>query len=380
MLLVRVCRAWRNIALATPTLWSVFELSLDSTLVRADVMEGIRRWLDRAGQCPLSLILDAHDIQVTDQVNPTAGFIANILRRCSHQVDYLELRTTAEHLRQLGDPFEFPLLRSVKLSCPDYDNGPSVNIFDRAPLLHELHYEDHITARCISLPWLQLTKFEGSISNLHLFTQAPNLAEVTCTLKFFSNPSSSARISHIRLRSLIVKAVHHRGVHALLENLTLPALRHLDVSAESCDTELAALVKRSSPPLLSLSVRATNDDFNWTKCLAPMAKTLENLHIHFPSESLIFSLFPVHDSVLSTDAFPKLQRLSLSGVDPPYRPDLQGLVQFLDSRYPGLRSFRLVWNYSPFMDRRFYTVGDKKYTVSGHLSTWRAGAWISYLP
>jgi hypothetical protein len=59
-----VCRAWRDIALATPSLWSTLDVDFDlippHVVSVPGLVEGfIYRWLDRAGTCPLSLVFDA---------------------------------------------------------------------------------------------------------------------------------------------------------------------------------------------------------------------------------------------------------------------------------------------------------------------------------
>ncbi|KAJ7804309.1 hypothetical protein B0H14DRAFT_2313182, partial [Mycena olivaceomarginata] len=60
IILSAVCRTWRDIALATPALWSYLHIRLDGLAIEVasepGLMEGfVDRWLTRAGNRPLDI-------------------------------------------------------------------------------------------------------------------------------------------------------------------------------------------------------------------------------------------------------------------------------------------------------------------------------------
>ncbi|KAJ7666909.1 hypothetical protein DFH06DRAFT_984051, partial [Mycena polygramma] len=54
VLLLRICHAWRNVALLTPQLWSGIQLIFPRT---PGFNEGVQTWLHRASNRPLSISL-----------------------------------------------------------------------------------------------------------------------------------------------------------------------------------------------------------------------------------------------------------------------------------------------------------------------------------
>ncbi|KAF8214180.1 hypothetical protein K438DRAFT_2149366 [Mycena galopus ATCC 62051] len=347
--LMRVCRVWRDIALATHALWSVLDLPFDSvsTIPNLRSVDGfIDQRLGRAGQYPLSFVLRATSLQDDDEV----VFLANLIHRYSHRIQYLELYISELQIHQLGlGSLDSPLLESASLNC-NRRSDVQHNGFHHAPRLREFRLgtisESYPPIR-LTLPWLQLTKFEGSIQDLRLFVQAPNLTEVTCSLDL---GNSLTAITHTHLNSLTVM----QGAHIILANLTLPALQHLDVSYGELYNELEGFLMRSSPPLLSLSVVAEDEAFKWKQCLAHVAGTLENFQLKSPSSTIISLLFPIWgSSLLSPSRFPNIRSLSLKDVKSDNGPNYLGLLNFLYARSDRLRSFRLVWDFSPFLDARY---------------------------
>ncbi|KAF8214169.1 hypothetical protein K438DRAFT_1803007 [Mycena galopus ATCC 62051] len=367
--LMRVCRAWRDIALATPVLWSVMDFPYDSSPILPDpryVDELIDRRLTRAGQRPLSFIIRA------TKLREDVVFLANIIHRYSHRLRYLELVIDEPQLDQLGLSVQnFPLLESASFHCVPQSDALH-DVFGNAPRLHEFRVNPIFrTSRSIylTLPWLQLTKFDGVLNDLELFTDAPNLAEVTCSLEWSGVPYPQK--THIRLNSLAVKG----GTLEILQYLTLTGLRHLDVSFEESGNELEAFLIRSSPPLISLSARVYDQGFDWNRSLTHVASTLQNLQLKSPSADLLKSLFPSWGSgfsFLSPSTFPNIRSLCLEDVASDNGPSNFALVRFLYSQSDCLRSFRLVWDFSPFLDARYYHAPtgatETVDTISGHLS------------
>ncbi|KAJ7506582.1 hypothetical protein B0H11DRAFT_1971862 [Mycena galericulata] len=380
--LMGVCRRWRDIVLATPSLWSTLKIVFDKIPERIASEPGsiegfIERWLDRAAQLPLSIIFNAGD----DKRRPwnfksfTQSQMRDIIHRYSQRVRDLELGISDHDICQLGlDSTEFPLLQSAVLGYVDIDPPPvepTPAIFRNAPKFQELRLVcnewTNRTSSSFVLPWLQLTKFDGEINHLDLFTLAPNLSEVTCFCDF--GASGLSMITHSRLESLTVDASQDSW-DDILEYLTLPALRTLDVSrCYDCEESLLSFLVRSSPPLHTMSLRG---DFwegkiepGWLDCLSSVGGTLEKLTIESPSTGVTNTIFQpgYHWNPIKTlSPFPNLRSLRLldcteSTINYP------DLVSFLYSRSDKLRDFQLRWVYRPTQ----ISEGIRA-TVSGHFA------------
>jgi hypothetical protein len=130
------------------------------------------------------------------------------IHRWSYRVEYIYLDIGDRDIRLLGlDSANFPLLKGATLGC-NQEPLPSVdlseNVFGNAPQLHELHMTSWgFTPTTFTLTWLQLTKFEGALLDLELFTLAPDLAELIWTFHNFS--SLAMIVTHHRLRRLTIK-------------------------------------------------------------------------------------------------------------------------------------------------------------------------------
>ncbi|KAJ7506604.1 hypothetical protein B0H11DRAFT_1971977 [Mycena galericulata] len=382
--LMGVCRRWRDIVLATPSLWSTLKIEFDKIPARIASeprsIEGfIERWLDRAAQLPLSIIFIAGD---DDNRTPwnfksfTQGQMRDIIHRYSQRVRYLELGISDRDIRQLGlDSTEFPLLQSAMLGHLDIHPPPvepsPAHIFHNASKFQDLRLVCNQwttrTSSSFALPWLQLTKFDGEIDNLDLFTLAPNLSEVLCLCDF--GPYGLPMITHSRLESLTVNE-SETNWDDLLRYLTLPALRTLDVSrCEGCEELLPEFLIRSSPPLLTMTIPG---DFwegdiepDWLDCASRVGGTLEKLTIESPSTNVMDTIFQpgYHGSPSKTlSPFPNIRSLRLIDCTETTinYPDL---VSFLYSRSDKLRDFQFRW-----VDRPTKILEGIRATVSGHFA------------
>ncbi|KAJ6560374.1 hypothetical protein B0H19DRAFT_1147431 [Mycena capillaripes] len=135
---------------------------------------------------------------------------------CLPQVDtiqHLMLDMYPHDIHQLRlNPWSFPLLRSVGFGNDDdvenlfAQETSSVKVFRKAPLLHELYLTYRISYYI--LPWSQLTKFDGNLDTMVLFSSALNLIETSCFVEScISNPPGSlgSTITHTRPRSLTLR-------------------------------------------------------------------------------------------------------------------------------------------------------------------------------
>ncbi|KAF7352357.1 hypothetical protein MVEN_01199500 [Mycena venus] len=113
-----VCRAWRDIALATPVLWATLYLRID--IIDEDVAEEpgkleafIERWLQRAAFRPLRLGFSTQPSEEDGHLDGpfTSSRLCDVIHRYAQRIEYLELDFSRHQMRQLGlDSVEFPLL------------------------------------------------------------------------------------------------------------------------------------------------------------------------------------------------------------------------------------------------------------------------------
>ncbi|KAJ7265470.1 hypothetical protein B0H12DRAFT_199781 [Mycena haematopus] len=366
VVLAGVCRSWRNIAQATPALWSELEVQFGEIATRVaskpGLVEGhIDLLLSRAHNRPLSL-----RFRLSRDGAFALSRLRDIIHRWSHRVGYIYLYW-GYFLFDMGalglDSAVFPLLQGAMFDS--YDLCPSSThtiLFGNAPCFHDLCMPScTFTPRKVTLPWLQLTKFEGLLDDLELFTVAPNLTEMTC---LFVPPDDEGFITviHHNLRSLTII----EDGHDVIQYLTLPALTHLDVSKMDSHDTLESFLARSSPPLVSLSVHThdqTIDLDHLDKSMPLVASTLENLEL---SGACSDEMFPVF-SLLDRDSPPNIRTLTFKCIYGTL--NLNALVHSLYAHSTQLRAFRLVWATSPFLDATCVVGPSRTFdTIGGHLS------------
>ncbi|KAJ6561409.1 hypothetical protein DFH09DRAFT_1159889 [Mycena vulgaris] len=375
LILLGVCRVWRDIALDTPTLWSMlnirFDAFPDSVASEPGLIESfIDLWLGRAGNHPLSICLSAireltqdEDQDNEDQDNENQD----------EDSQWSDLACTEDHICAVVQRYS---QRRHTLVCGGPDAvATGVNVFANAPRLRTLGMDSENTATLpldiFAPPWSQLTRFNGFIKNLDLFTLASNLTEAECFLTAHPEVSLTAIITHPRLQSLTIRgfsSYHPDPATVFLQHLTLPALRSLNILDWESYNEnppslaLESFLQRSRPLLTFLSFNITEFTFdNWAKGLACVTDTLENLEIKSRPDAVLLNIFcSLH--------LPNLRTLSLLGLKG--RIDFNDLLRFLfNGQTPHLSSLRLVWQDSPFLDRKMWISQTSKLaSVSDHLA------------
>ncbi|KAJ6610434.1 hypothetical protein B0H10DRAFT_417444 [Mycena sp. CBHHK59/15] len=298
LLLLEICRAWRQIAISTPSLWATLNLDmceLDASFWDVKQFQRcIYGWLDRARGNPLF-------VSLREWVNPdderfivTQGRL-EFISRFAHHLQSLKLHVSEDHLDDISSRLTFPLLRKLSLGLPIALNpeGHSlmVEVFEKAPKLRELHLSGEIKPNLISLPWDQLLIFRGDdfyvYEGLEVLRLAPNLVE--CTLSdlvyYYLNDDHEAvqPVVHSCLRSLTLI----EGSNAILRFLTLPALQSLRLSAEEAikSKRIRDFLSRSSPPLRTFAASITRFGHYGDRCFALMP-ALEDMELWWNNEDL----------------------------------------------------------------------------------------------
>ncbi|KAK7022415.1 hypothetical protein R3P38DRAFT_2960898 [Favolaschia claudopus] len=324
MVLLNVCRLWRDIALATPKLWCDIEMALPLGSKYSKLCEV---WLSRARSMPLSVGL--HGSMILQQN------VLDLLVQYRHQLEHLTLFLSCARDSPRPGTISFGLIEgsclpSLKTLSVDSDSNDSVFF---APG-----------------EWLKLWRAAPNLSSLSIqntFHGAGVEGEDDGPLPPIALPS----LNELRLGNLKNDAFgiywEDRGSSVVLKFLTLPALHNLslsflDISAEAFISFLA----RSSSPLRSLDFAIPR--FGWPVSEAlRLIPTLTDLRLsaysahptnlwNYPDRFLSF--LQVMNS--NPDLLPNLQRLTLLTCIP-ITIDYQQLLRMLTMHSKRLQCFKL---------------------------------------
>ncbi|KAJ7613013.1 hypothetical protein FB45DRAFT_1112673 [Roridomyces roridus] len=294
LIFLRVCRAWSNLAVATPFLWSTIT---DSGIPQAQFATVLEKWLSLARGLPLSLILrNAHPSTFPDT-----------------------LQTLDAHT---------PRIQSMDLS-PLHDED----------LRLMTHTFDGLTS---------LTIYRSRIPSdlcVELLRRAPNLVELSFVEVQFHAASMPRHLTHPTLQHLHFRRpdTYYYSDTAIIQFLTLPALQSLFLSrSDITEEELLDFLARSAPPLRQLHVRLQEDDVCSEAIVASLrlVPELTHLEVIHPDSEYDYSTFDLwaHDPYL----LPALRNLTIADF---YYHGLEGyrrVLDFLAKRRASLRSLQLI--------------------------------------
>ncbi|KAJ7167826.1 hypothetical protein C8R46DRAFT_1094259 [Mycena filopes] len=350
LLLLRVCRAWRDIAMSTPHLWAHLHLDLD--MADSRVVTVIIDWFSRARSCPLSF-------SVRGWVGTNCLGMA--LHHYAPQLTRLSLELTDTHFAQMerdGINWAFPVLEDLGISftyglCELHH----LKIFSDAPQLRQVWLTDGATPSTFLLPYDGLFKFTcynlTQDECLTLVRAAPHLQELTCSV-VLDYDDHAETVTHHHLRTL--RLVANSGTK-FLGPLCLPVLETLHLSCDIItipdEVNFLAFLSHSSASLRRFSTGAQNTlvSLTWFSTAMP---NLTDLELSAPQRSFVRDLFARLDRVKHRDFLPQLR--SLSFIDTSFDVNPTAISALSSRCAPGddgkaaLESFRLIWPRAAHID------------------------------
>ncbi|KAJ7645814.1 hypothetical protein B0H17DRAFT_1103695 [Mycena rosella] len=251
LVLLKVCKQWRSIALSTPRLWCSIRVNLRSQQFKRS-LPLLECWLARARSRPLSVAV----VYATFKESPSPDFLIQSLTRSSEQWQDIRLELPFKDLQRLhGIEGHIPLLRKLLIGPTDaYSAGMQgmrvapITAFSDAPSLREVHLVTGYPFT-IELPWAQLTKLQATSLSvcecLEILEASPALVHCFLSLRQSFDTAHAIRIPP--LEHLEVLTLRPSGFHPdLLHCLTLPVLRELQFHVTSSASSADSLVKITS--------------------------------------------------------------------------------------------------------------------------------------
>jgi hypothetical protein len=359
LLLLRVCKAWRTLALSVPALWARLDQIECHTMLGPEKTENlITTWFSRAGALPLSL-----DITYDGYWEPETPHIHSLIRRHASRLQFLRVFLEDDYLPDLADIRPFPLLRDLTLGSIDRTPTQTpVSVFSGAPLLRHLTIE-FLVPSSLLMPWAQLTKFTATLVALQ---ECLMILRLATALQEFCRSDGSPEdeepdmelplpVCHSSLTSLMVDTSNYE--HNMLDFLTLPGLQTFQFGGKfgswrsDFDTVVPQFLSRISSTLRTFIVGmhiplASPIPIQWFHIISHIT----NLELFYPrnSSEAVRSL----DRCIAPDFLPMLQDLTFSEC---HSEELDAdLLDALKSRsivdtqativHARLETFRLIWS------------------------------------
>ncbi|KAF8873325.1 hypothetical protein CPB84DRAFT_646126 [Gymnopilus junonius] len=262
----RVCRSWKEIAWATPRLWTVIKFDLNLRKVSPAWDEVVQGWLTRSGQHPLHIRL-----RLTSSIH--AEGIQQVRTKFSPSIDMINQHSNRWYQLELFLPpsifsllhTDHSILRTLEVSSIYYKCNQEgiINMNGAGPqdlLLKFTHLQN------VQISWNNVTR--GMLDNLRmdecveLLRHAHQLTylKVHSILPMSTSgfPIPASHVLHDRLRMLNIESmdVPEWPMNHFLTSISLPSLLELYVCEPQLHSEaLLSFFSQSSCLLMKLCIK-----------------------------------------------------------------------------------------------------------------------------
>ncbi|KIM90607.1 hypothetical protein PILCRDRAFT_189544 [Piloderma croceum F 1598] len=235
MLPGNICRKWREVALATPRMWTSISLNVADGYEEAELAM-VSAWLERSAGCLLRLRL------VRKSLTPVPAIIDAIIAH-SHRCEHLNFVMPFAMIYCLAPAkHRFPQLQSLEIGCPPDEDLPwtmPLEAFEVAPQLRCLVIGNNVSPFFLRVPWSQLEYVHNTTCTvrsdecLEILRLSSNAENIQLELEDLAVPWHVWPVIQSQLEELMLAT--RTDIGWLLDHITLPSLRTFIYSEEySC--------------------------------------------------------------------------------------------------------------------------------------------------
>ncbi|KAF7299775.1 hypothetical protein HMN09_00983400 [Mycena chlorophos] len=351
LLLARVCSRWRTVALETPSLWTQLHIVQPTcppwmytrgpqtmlTTKLAQRMDVARWWLDRSGQCPLSISLLAGDIPVEgSETGATCRLIELIGEYLSRwqaiDFSFAITKDIFDVLKQLPRS-SAPSLTKLVLNCSGSSQDDfidwSVLTFLKGVELRACKF-NNCGPQALSLPinWRKLTRLELSENSapvlesdiVRVLNDCVCLQTLIVTLfEAWPSPGTGAEPAAASVQTSIsspLHTLHLSGTSSFMAHVACPELRslhfqHLRRNMGDPNTNSLIHLLSTSPKLKSIHLSSQLDEEGLTRVLHALPLSVTRLSIMETSRPSAIDDAALGGMFGSEESLPNLEELIL---------------------------------------------------------------------
>ncbi|KAJ7140958.1 hypothetical protein C8R44DRAFT_866628 [Mycena epipterygia] len=332
LIISHVCGHWRSVSLSIPMLWATIWIDRP----KASHLSMVKLWLERSGNCPLSINLRQTDPKSClsfptsiehDWTDAIFALLVPHLRRW--QAVDLNFRADAQESLLSLPRDEAVALEHIALHVDSWDTT-SAEILESTlysrPSLRSVHFTPASNQR--DVPWKQLTHLEADPectieTCLNILAWCPELSSARFTCSANPDWAHAAFIhseQYLTLSSLVDLSVKASRIDLapFLNRVTLPALRTLVLEychvprAMPDQQSLHALLERSSCTLTAFSLHETarmrDDQRHISYLRSPQMASLTDLELKIDMTDKIIEFLTV--TLGAADSAPQLPNLT----------------------------------------------------------------------